>query len=142
MGRPLKKDVNGVEVLGTFGTNTPGDSNTGIRCEFHDGTALRTDGILVRQRGAKTYVVTRVGNLNATHLENSTSLNTCVLQSAEPAAAGQMRIRGSVAGTVPGDIAIAKLTKRIATDFSGNRYNWEMVNFADSSGDAIKLTAI
>jgi hypothetical protein len=140
MGRPLKKDVNGVEVLGTFGAQ--GDTNAGIRCEFHDGTALRTDGILVRQRGAKTYVVTRVGNLNSTHLENSTSLNTCVLQSAEPSAAGQMRIRGSIAGTVPGDIAIAKLTKRVATDFSGNRYTWEMFNFDDSSGDAIKLTAI
>jgi len=140
MGRPLKKDVNGVEVLGTFGTNS--NSEAGIRCDFHDGTDLRTDGILVRQRGAKTYVVTRVSNINATHLEDSTSLNTCVLQSAQPSAAGQMRIRGSIDGTVPGDIAIAKLTKRIATDFSGNRYTWEMYQFDDSTGDAIKLTAV
>ena len=31
MGRPLTKDVNGVRVLGTFGTNTAGDKNAGIR---------------------------------------------------------------------------------------------------------------
>jgi len=139
MGRPLHKDVNGVQVTGTFGTQA--NKEAGIRIEFHDGTALRTDGIIVKQRGAKTYVVARNGDV-ATNLTKTPNTFTCVLQSAEPSAAGQMRMRGSLDGTFPGDIAIARLTKRVATDFSGNRYNWEMTNFEDSTGDAIKLTAI
>jgi hypothetical protein len=35
---------------------------------------------------------------------------------------------------------IAKITKRVATDFSGNRYKWYLEN--DSSNDYIVLTAI
>jgi hypothetical protein len=134
MGRPLRNDINGVDVRASYE-----DLNAGIRCEFHDGTALRDDGAIIRQRGAKTYVVTRLANLVA-NLESSTSPFTCVLQSAEPSAAGQMRIRGSLDGTFPGSVAIAKLTKRVATDFSGNRYTWFLEN--DSSEDVIRLTAI
>jgi hypothetical protein len=134
MGRPLKKDVLGTEVLASYAT-----TNAGIKCEFFD-SALRTDGVLIRQRGAKTYVVTQEGNVNATQTEDSTSTSTCVLQSAEPSAAGQMRILGSTNGQLPATVAIAKLTKRIATDFSGNRYTWFLDN--DSSGDVLVLTAI
>jgi hypothetical protein len=134
MGRPLKKDVFGTEVLGSYAT-----TNAGIKCEFFD-TELRTDGVLLRQRGAKTYVVTQVGNLSSPHQENSSSKKTCVLQAAEPSAAGQMRILGSTTGQTPGTTAIAKLTKRVATDFSGNRYTWYLDN--DSSGDVLVLTAI
>jgi len=133
MGRPLRNDINGVDVRASYGT-----TNAGIRCEFFD-TQLRGNGAIVRQRGAKTYVVTELGNL-AANLESSTSTATCVLQSAEPSAAGQMRIRGSLDGTFPGSVAIAKLTKRVATDFSGNRYTWFLEN--DSSEDVIRLTAI
>ena len=134
MGRPLKKDIYGTEVLASYV-----NANAGIKCEFYD-TQLRTDGVLVRQRGAKTYVVTQVGNVNATQTENSTSVSTCVLQAAEPSAAGQMRILGSTNGQLPATVAIAKLTKRIATDFNGNRYTWFLDN--DSSGDVLVLTAI
>jgi hypothetical protein len=134
MGRPLKKDVFGTEVLGSYVT-----TNAGIICQFFD-TELRTDGVLIRQRGAKTYVVTRVGNLATPHQENSTSTSTCVLQAAEPSAAGQMRILGSTTGLLPATTAIAKLTKRVATDFNGNRYTWFLDN--DSSGDVLVLTAI
>lgn len=133
MGRPLKKDINGVDVRGTYAT-----TNAGIRCDFYD-SALRTDGAIVRQRGAKTYVVTRIGNL-AANIESSTSTTTCVLVAVEPAAAGQMRILGSTTGLVPGTVAIRKLTKRIATDFSGNRYTWYLEN--DSSADVIVLTLV
>jgi hypothetical protein len=134
MGRPLKKDVLGTEVLASYAT-----TSAGIKCEFFD-TELRTDGALIRQRGAKTYVVTRVGDIDATQTEDSTNRSTCVLQSAEPSAAGQMRILGSTNGQLPATVAIAKLTKRIATDFSGNRYTWFLDN--DSSGDVLVLTAI
>ena len=134
MGRPLRNDINGVDVRASYAT-----TNAGVRCEFHDGTALRSDGVIVRQRGAKTYVVCRLGDLDP-NLESSSNLFTCVLQSAQPSAVGQMRIRGSLDGTYPGTVAIAKLTKRVATDFSNNRYTWYLEN--DSSEDVIRLTAI
>jgi hypothetical protein len=142
MGRPLRKDINGISVIGSFSTVSAKDPKAaGIRVEFHDGSALRTDGVIIRQRGAKTYVVARDGSVTE-NLTQTPNVFTCVLQAAEPSAEGQMRIRGSLDGTTPGNIAIAKLTKRVATDFDGNRYNWEMTNFEDSTGDAIKLTAI
>ena len=40
------------------------------------------------------------------------------------------------------EVAIAKITKRVATDFSGNKYTWVMSQYDDSSGDQILLTAI
>lgn len=134
MGRPLYKDVKGTIVTGSFGTDTLGDKRAGIRVDFHDGTSLRTDGIIIKQRGAKTFLVARDGT--------PLTRFTCVLQSAEPSAAGQMRIRGSVEGLNPGDISIARLTRRVALDFDGNRYTWELVNFEDSTGDTIKLTPV
>jgi hypothetical protein len=128
MGRPLRKDVLGTDVIGT-----PATTSTGITVEFHDGSALRTDGIIAKQRGAKTYLVSRVGTPNTRF--------TCVLQADEPAAAGQMRLRGSTTGLLDQNlVAIAKITKRVATDFSGNRYTWFLEN--DSSADYIVLTAI
>jgi ribosomal protein L27 len=128
MGRPLRKDVFGTDVIGT-----PATTATGITVQFHDGTALRSDGIIAKQRGAKTYLVSQVGTPNTRF--------TCVLQSGEPAAAGQMRLRGSTTGLLDQNlVAIAKITKRVATDFSGNRYTWFLEN--DSSADYIVLTAI
>jgi len=130
MGRPLRKDINGVDVIGT-----PATTAAGITVEFHDGTALRSDGIILKQRGAKTFVVARVGA--------PTVKFTCVLQSAEPAAAGQMRMVGFTAQGQAADngaVAVAKITKRVITDFSGNRYTWFLEN--DSSADYIILTAI
>ena len=134
MGRPLHKDVNGVQVTGKF------TDGAGIKVEFHNGTGLVT-GVIVKQRGAKTFVVAEEGAVE-TNLTQSSPNFTCVLQAAEPSAAGQMRIRGSVAGTTPGNIAIARIGKRIARDFSENAYTWELVNFEDSTGDSIKLTPV
>jgi hypothetical protein len=52
-----------------------------------------------------------------------------------------MRIRGSTTGLLDQNlVAIRKLTKRIAIDFSGNRYKWFLEN--DSSADYIVLTAL
>ena len=133
MGRPLRKDVFGTDVIGTPGPVGEVTAATGITVQFHDGTALRSDGIIAKQRGAKTYLVSRVGTPNTRF--------TCVLQSGEPAAAGQMRLRGSTTGLLDQNlVAIAKITKRVATDFSGNRYTWFLEN--DSSADYIVLTAI
>jgi hypothetical protein len=129
MGRPLRKDVNGVDVIGTFA------SNTGVRVEFHDGTALRTDGVILKQRGSKTFRVCRVGDT-----ANSTAYKTCVLQDSAPNAAGEMRLWGYVGSNSGSEVNLKKITTRVATDFSGNRYTWYLEN--DSSNDYIVLTAI
>jgi hypothetical protein len=126
MGRPLKKDVNGVEVLGTF---VEGDA--GIRCDFHNGSTV-VAGMLLKQRGAKTFVVATTAAPTVRY--------TRTLVAGVPAA-GQMRIQGSTTGLLDQNlVAIAKITKRIATDFSGNRYTWFLDN--DSSGDVLTLTAV
>lgn len=127
MGRPLRKDVNGVDVIGTP------VSDTGITVSFHDGSSLRTDGIIIKQRGAKTFVVARVGS--------PTTLFTCVLINGTPSAGGEMQLTGSTTGLLDGGLVnCAKITKRIFTDFSGNRYTWYLES--DSSADYIVLTAV
>ena len=132
MGRPLRKDVFGVDAIGTYA------SDTGVRVELYDGS-LRTDGIIVKQRGAKTFQCTRVADASA--LANVANY---VLQNSEPNAAGEMRMWGYVAGTQEGvagnQVNLAKITKNLATDFSQNKYTWKLVN--DSSVDYIELTAI
>ncbi len=129
MGRPLRKDVNGVDVIGTPA------SNTGVRVEFYDGSTLQTDGVILKQRGAKTFRVCRVGDIGTT-----SAYKTCVLQDSEPNAANEMRLWGYVGSNSGSAVNIRKITKRVATDFAGNRYTWHLEN--DSSNDYIVLTAI
>lgn len=126
MGRPLSKDINGADVRGIYT-----GANAGIRLDFHDGSTVRTDGIVIKQRGAKTFIVARVGT-PATRF-------TRVLVNTTPAA-GQMRMYGYVTSNSGQSVNIAKITKRVATDFSGNRYTWRLEN--DSSNDYIVLTAV
>jgi hypothetical protein len=138
MGRPLKKDVNGVEVIGS--TTVGGAGDAGIVAEFYNGS-LVTTGSIVKQRGAKTYVVADDSDIDADRLNSSAPLFTCVLQAEEPEATGQMRVAGyTETGGDP--IYVAKFTKRVATDFDGNKYNWFMVNYEDSTGDEIRLVPI
>lgn len=127
MGRPLRKDVNGTDAIGTP------VSNTGITVSFHDGSSLRTDGIIIKQRGAKTFLVARVGT-PATRF-------TCVLKNGTPSAGGEMQMTGSTTGQLDaGLVNCAKITKRIFTDFSGIKYKWYLES--DSSADYIVLTAL
>jgi len=136
MGRPLRKDVNGVDVLGP---SAAGSELAGIRIEFFD-TELRTDGILIKQRGAKTYVVARVGDFDGNKGKDTDNKSTCVLKDGEPDAAGEMRMFGYNPTNSGDEVNLAKLTKRVATDFSGNRYTWVLEN--DSTNDYILLTPI
>ena len=130
MGRPLRKDVFGTDVIGTGATTA-----TGVRVDLYD-TQLQTDGVIIKQRGAKTFLCTRVGDL-----ATSTTYAAYVLKNGVPSAAGEMRIQGYVGGNGLNNlVAIAKITKRVATDFSGNRYTWFLEN--DSSSDYIVLTAV
>lgn len=134
MGRPLKKDILGVNVIGT----PAGD--TGIRVEAFFGGAAFTDAtynsttnfaFIHKQRGAKTFVLAdQAGALS----------EPCVLQLAIPTANGHMRLNGYVGGNGAVPTPIAKITKRVATDFNAVRYTWQLVN--DSTSDYIELTAI
>jgi GR25 family glycosyltransferase involved in LPS biosynthesis len=132
MGRPLKKDRLGTDAIGT-----PLSTATGIRVEaytdqaYTDATYNTTTNYayIVKQRGAKTFVVANQAGTKA----------VCKLQSAVPTAAGQMRINGYIGGNGATITPIAKITKRVATDFNGKRYTWILLN--DSSSDYIALTA-
>lgn len=130
MGRPLRKDVFGTDAIGTGAA-----AATGVRVDFYD-SELRTDGVIIKQRGAKTFVVAQVGNI-----ATSTAYTTAVLQSTAPDAAGEMSLVGYVGGNgLNNPKFIAKITKRVATDFDGVRYTWLLEN--DSSADILVLTAI
>lgn len=140
MGRPLKKDVFGTKVTRSFTT-----TEAGIVVQGYFGGALGQDYQIVKQRGKKTFVVLKSSVDAFTDAESQggitgTNLRTGVLVAAEPSVNGQIRIRGSVTGQTPGDVAIAKITKRIATDFSGNRYKWFLDN--DSSADVLVLIPV
>jgi hypothetical protein len=133
MGRPLKKDINGVDVIGLF------SGNSGIVVNFYDAS-LRTNGVIVKQRGAKTFVVTQAGNLGDT---SSGKYVTAVLKNGEPAAYGEMQIVAYLTGGADASaVNVAKITKRIITSFTGARYTWRLTNYADSTVDQIELTAL
>jgi hypothetical protein len=130
MGRPLRKDIFGTDAIGTGATTA-----TGVRVEFYDAS-LRTDGVIIKQRGAKSYVVARVGDIGTT-----ANYVTATLVSDAPNAYGEMRITGYIGGNgLNNTKQLAKLTKRVATDFDGIKYTWFLEN--DSSADYIVLTAI
>jgi hypothetical protein len=134
MGRPLKKDALGVDAIGSFT-----GAATGVRVDFYD-SALRTDGVIIKQRGAKTFKVCQVANIDGNKGKDSTNTTTAILKNGAPSAAGEMRLYGYVGSNSGSAVNIAKITKRVATDFSGNRYTWALEN--DSSNDYIVLTAI
>lgn len=143
MGRPLKKDVRGTNVIRSFS-----GAQAGILVQGYFGGSLGTDYQIVKQRGAKTFVVLKTSDDNFTDAESQGDLTTSQLQvgtlvAAEPSANGEIRMIGYTNQGQAGDngaVAIAKITKRLATDFSGNRYTWYLEN--DSSADYIVLTAI
>ena len=153
MGRPLRKDVNGVDVI-----NTGAGAATGVRVDFYDGSTLQTDGVIIKQRGANTFVVCRVGDIGTT-----ANYKVCKLVDTAPNAAGEMRIMGYVGGNgVDNLVPIRKITKRLAygfptvpvlssgyyrgedsaaaTNHNGALYKWYLEN--DSSADYIVLQAV
>jgi len=144
MGRPLKKDIFGVDVIGESDGTTP--NNTGVRIEFWNGSSLEENGSIIKQRGAKTFVIAAETDVAAAtagateNIKDTANKFTCVLQNSTPNAAGEMRLFGYNPTNSGAEVNIAKITKRVATDFSGNRYTWKLVN--DSSNDYIELTPI
>ena len=127
MGRPVKRDVNGTLVFGDYTT-----SAVGIRCEAYIGSGNETDVFIVKQKGAKSYVVQD---------KSSGTQVAAKLVSGTPEALGEMRITGYLAGGPDASATpIAKLMKRTAIDFSSNRYTWFLDS--DSSADQIILTPL
>ena len=129
MGRPIKK-VN----LGTY------DGAIGIRCEAYLGGSNQTDAYIVKQVGSKRFKVTEVAGGNSARAK---------LVAGAPAAAGEMRVTGYVAGSgatanpaTSGGTAkyAAKITQRRFIASDGTRFKWTLVN--DSTQDYISLTAI
>lgn len=140
MGRPLFKDVNGVKATRSYTT-----TQAGIKVEGYFGGALATDYQIVKQRGARTFVVLSTATDEFTEAESISGITASNLQvgttvADQPAADGEIRILGSTTGQTPGTTAIKKLTRRLAYDFSDNKYTWYIDN--DSSGDVLVLTAV
>jgi hypothetical protein len=153
MGRPLRKDVFGTDAI-----NTPAGAATGITVQFHDGSSNRTDGVIIKQRGANSFQVCRIGDIG-----DGTKYFVCKLVDTTPNAAGEMYMTGSTTGTLDTNLVpIAKITRRLAygfpsspvlsggfnrgedsgaaTNHDATRYTWFLEN--DSSADYIVLTAI
>lgn len=140
MGRPLKKDVYGTKVTRSFT-----GAQAGILVQGYFGGSLASDYQIVKQRGKSTYVVIKSSTDEFTEAESissitGTNLKIGKLVSGTPSANGEIRILGSTTGQTPGTTAIAKLTKRLAYDFSGNKYKWYLDN--DSSADVLVLIAV
>ena len=124
MGRPVRRDVNGTEVFGDYAT-----SSAGIKVSARlPGESTAKAGYIEKQTGARSYQVT-----------NADGTGKCVLV-ASVAAAGQVVMLGYTDAATDTSVALRKLQKRTAIDFSGNRYTWALVN--DSSEDYIQLTLI
>lgn len=123
MGRPVKKDVNGVEVFGTYA------SAAGIRVSAYMSGSLRTDVYIDSQVGARQYVC---------HDASDDVTAKCKLVQGTPSADGEMKMLGYTNPGADISVAIKKLNKRTAIDFNSNRYTWHLEN--DSSEDYIVLT--
>jgi hypothetical protein len=131
MGRPVKKDVNGVQVFGTYAGTA-----VGIRVVANIGGTVRDDVYILKQAGTRAYRVFDVS-------DSATAQCRLVNKEGANCLTGEMVMTGRVA--VDTDQAtnkrrIRKLTKRIATDFSGIRYKWSMAD--DSGSDDILLVAL
>jgi hypothetical protein len=131
MGRPVKRDVNGVAVFGTYASTA-----VGIRVVANIGGTIRDDVYILKQAGTRAYRVFDVS-------DSATGL--CRLANKEGAnlSTGEMVMTGRVAADsdqATNGRRIRKLTKRIATDFNGVRYKWYMAD--DSGSDDILLVAL
>ena len=98
MGRPLRKDVFGTDVirLGIL-------ANKGINVSGYFGGALNTDYVIIKQRGANTFVVARTLSITADTLNGDTTISN--LSSATGLAVGDM-----IAGAgIPTDARVASI---------------------------------
>jgi hypothetical protein len=76
MGRSLKKDIFGTNVLGLPGTAGISNTNTGIAVSGYFGGALSAAYVLIKQRGANTFVVAKKETFTADTTDGSPILTT------------------------------------------------------------------
>ncbi len=130
MGRPVKRDVNGVLVFGDYTT-----TDVGIRVVAYFGGSLRDDVYIEKQKGSRRYKVIDVSD--------STTGVCKLVNKPAPTEDGEMVMTGRVAADTDqatNKRTIAKLTKRIAVDYDSVRYTWSLAD--DSSSDDILLVAL
>jgi hypothetical protein len=72
MGRPLKKDINGTQVLGLPGLST--NTLAGIQVSGYFGGTLATNYVLIKQRGAQSFVVAKIESFTCNTTSGSTSI--------------------------------------------------------------------
>ena len=124
MGRPVKSDVAGTLVFGDYATTA-----AGIKVSAQiPGESTAAAGYIVKQVGSRRYRIT-----------TGAGTGVCTLVSSITAD-GQVVMLGYTNAGADVSVAIKRLNKRVATDFSGNRYTWLLVN--DSSEDYIQLTLV
>lgn len=126
MGRPVKRDVAGNLVFGDYTT-----ASAGILVTAYFGGSSHADCFIVKQKGARRYLVQD---------KSSGEQAICKLVSSLGTTEKTMVMTGITNPSTDAGVAIAKLQKRLATDFSSNHYKWTLVN--DSSADYILLTAV
>lgn len=125
MGRPVKRDVAGTLVFGDYTTTA-----VGIRAEAYFGGSYRNDIFVVKQKGSRRYLCQD---------KSDSTTAVCKLVSGNPTANGEVKLTGRITATGV-VVQLAKLNKRVATDWSGNRYTWILAD--DSSSDDILLVAL
>jgi hypothetical protein len=131
MGRPVKKDVNGVSIFGDYTT-----ASVGIRVVANIGGTIRDDVFIVKQKGARSYKVQDKS-------DSATAQCKLVNKDSNALSQGEMLMTGRVAADTDqatNSRRIMKLNKRLATDFNGARYKWSLAD--DSSSDDILLVAL
>jgi hypothetical protein len=131
MGRPVKRDVTGVLVFGDYTTTA-----VGIRVVANIGGTIRDDVYILKQKGARSYSVIDLS-------DSATAQCRLVNVDSDKLSTGEMLMTGRVtadANQATNGRRIMKLNKRIATDFNGARYKWQMAD--DSGSDDILLVAL
>ena len=73
MGRPLKKDIYGTQVLGLPGLTANGLA--GIQVSGYFGGALATNYVLIKQRGAQTFVVAKIESFTCDTVSGSRTIS-------------------------------------------------------------------
>jgi hypothetical protein len=73
MGRPLKKDIYGTQVLGLPGLTSNGLA--GIQVSGYFGGALATNYVLIKQRGAQTFVAAKIESFTCNTVLDSRTIS-------------------------------------------------------------------
>jgi hypothetical protein len=120
MGRPIKDTF--------FGNGAVVSGEQIVANAWVSGDTVGRTAYVVKQTGSKTFRVTTSAGTSKCRL---------VTDSGGPQAEGQMTITATKSDA--STFNIAKISSRIVTDSSGNRYQWA-ANASSASGDIVGLS--